>query len=76
MIKETKGGTPKVLCGLLKNPDMVQKYNQEAISLTVALKMKPCTKHITIKYHHFHNFVTKGDLDMTNVDTKEHITDI
>ena len=38
--------------------------------------MQPHTKHIAIKYHHLRSFVANGDVEIKNVDTKEHIKDI
>ena len=38
--------------------------------------MRPCTKHIAIKYHHFRSFIANGDVEIKHVDTKEHKSDI
>ena len=46
------------------------------IALTVPLEIKPCTKHITIKYHHFQIFFTKGDVSINNINIKEQVADI
>ena len=46
------------------------------MALAVALQIKPRTKHIAIKYHHFCIFITNGDVEIQNIYTKEHIVDI
>ena len=38
--------------------------------------MRPRTKHIVIKYHHFWSFSANGGVDIKHVDTKEQIKDI
>ena len=48
--------TPTVLCSIFKNPVTVYEDNQEEIALAVSLKMRPRTKHIATRYHHFRIF--------------------
>ena len=77
-VLKLQGNAPTVLCSLFKknyNAVTVYKNNQGAIALMVSLQMLPCTKHITIKYHHFQSFVANGD-KKKHVDTKEQIVDI
>ena len=38
--------------------------------------MRPRTKHIAIKYHHFREWVKNGTITITRVDTKEQEGDI
>ena len=54
--------TPTVLFNIFKIPVTVYEDNQGAIALAVSPQMRPCTKHIKIKYHHFQSFVTNGDI--------------
>ena len=68
--------TLMVLFGIFENPVTVHEDNQEVIALAIALQMRPCMKHIMIKYHHFHSFVANGDVCIQHIDTKEQITDI
>ena len=47
---------PTVLCSLFGKtvtPVIVYKDNEGSIALTFSLQIKPHTKHISIKYHHF-----------------------
>ena len=39
-------------------------------------KMRPWTKHILVKYHHFHEAVRKGVVTVKQVNTNEQIADI
>jgi hypothetical protein len=50
--------------------------NNGALELATAPKMRPHTKHIAIKYHHFHNKVDSGQILIKRVDTKNQIADI
>ena len=49
--------------------------NNGTIELAKALKMRPRTKHIAIKYHHFRSYVQKGDIIIEKVDTAEQEAD-
>jgi hypothetical protein len=50
--------------------------NNGALELAKAPKMRPRTKHIAIKYHHFRSKVDSGEVDIKRVDTKNQIADI
>ena len=66
----------KVKSSIFENPSIVHEKNQGTIALTAAPQMRPCTKHISIKYRFFHSFGVDGDIEIKHVDTKEHIADI
>ena len=68
--------TPTVLCSIFENPVTVQNENQGSIALAVYRQMRPRTKHILIKYHHFRSFVLNVDVEIKYVETKEQIVDI
>ena len=59
---EIQGDDPEVLFSLFEKPVTFHKDNQGEITLVVSPKMEPCTKNITIKYHHFQSFITNGDV--------------
>ena len=61
---------------IFENPVTVHEDNQGSIALTVTPKIRPCTKHIAIKYHHLQSFVANGDVEIEHIDTKEQITAI
>ena len=65
-----------VLCSHFKNPATVNEDNQGAITLAVAPQIWPHTKHTAIKFHHYRIFVADGNIEIKNIDTKEHIEDI
>ena len=73
---DLQGDIPKVLCSLFGKPATSHKDNQGVIALSVAPQIQTRTKHIAIKYHHFHIFVTNGDVEIQHIETKEQITDI
>jgi hypothetical protein len=50
--------------------------NNVALELATAPKMRPRTKHIAIKYHHFWSAVNSGAVQIKRVDTKNLIADI
>ena len=76
LVLKLQGFNLTILCSLYKNPVTVYKDNHGAIIIVVSPQMQPHTKHIAIKYHHLRSFVANGDVEIKNVDTKEHITDI
>ena len=73
---DLQGDIPKVLCSLFGKPVTSHEDNQGVIALSVAPQIQTRTKHIAIKYHHFHIFVTNGDVEIQHIETKEQITDI
>ena len=50
--------------------------NTGALELSKVPKMRPRTKHINIKYHHFREHVQKGTITVEHVDTKNQVADI
>jgi hypothetical protein len=61
--------TPEIHC-------KVWEDNNGALSLAQKGKFSPRTKHIAIKYHHFHEHVNKGIISIHAIDTKEQTADI
>ena len=54
---------------------VVFEDNNGAIKLAKTPKMRPRTKHLSIKYHHFSSFVAKGVIRTLKVDTAEQEAD-
>ena len=50
--------------------------NTGALELSKVPKMRPRTKHINIKYHHFRAHIQKGTITVKHVDTENQIADI
>ena len=50
--------------------------NTGALELAKVPKMRPRTKHINIKYHHFREHVQQGTIKIEHVGTEEQIADI
>ena len=52
------------------------KDNNSAIKLAKAPNIRPRTKHIALKYHHFREHVRKGLIEINTIDTLEQVADI
>ena len=50
--------------------------NTGAIELAKAPKLRPRTKHINIKYHHFRDAVDRGEIKILKIDTKDQLADL
>jgi hypothetical protein len=61
--------TPKIYCKLLED-------NAGAIQLAKVPKMRPRTRHINQKYHHFREWVKSGLITILPIDTKEQPADL
>jgi len=67
--KTFKYAKPKFQCKAYED-------NKGAIELAKASKMRPRTKHINIKYHHFRNAVEEGEVEIEYIDTQFQLADI
>jgi len=54
----------------------VYEDNRGALELAKMPKLRPCTKHIVLKCHHFHEHVRNGKVHIHAVDTREQLADI
>ena len=62
-----------------KNPNFfftVWEDNQSTIKVAERTKFAPRTNHIALKYHHFRQFVSNGNLKINPIDTLEQAADI
>jgi hypothetical protein len=50
--------------------------NNGAIEMANTPKIRPCTKHINIKYHHFREAVQQGIIHIKRIDTTQQQADI
>jgi hypothetical protein len=58
-------------------PSLVFEDNSACIVLaTTETQFKPRTKHISLKYHHFHDQIQIGNLKITKVASSENWADI
>jgi hypothetical protein len=60
---------PKVYCKAFED-------NYGALELACLPKMRPQTKHINIKYHHFREYIRLGLIKKLPISTTEQIADI
>jgi hypothetical protein len=61
--------TPRIHCKVFED-------NAGAIEIANVPKMRPRTKHLNIKYHHFREEVKKGTISIYHTRTEEQIADI
>ena len=61
--------TPKIHC-------MIHEDNKGCIDLVWTPKMRPRTKHIALKYHHFRKHVKDGTISVTYLETSRQVADI
>ena len=60
---------PKIHCKVFED-------NSGALEMARTPKMRPRTKHINIKYHHFREAVENGKVSIHDIDTKDQLADI
>ena len=63
-----KVGAPVIHCKTLED-------NSGALQLARLPKMRPRTKHINVKYHHFREAVAKGRITLQHVASKDQLGD-
>jgi hypothetical protein len=61
--------TPRVHCKVFED-------NAGAIEIAKVPKMRPRTKHLNIKYHHFREEVRKGTISIYHTKTEDQVADI
>jgi hypothetical protein len=59
---------PKICCKVFED-------NSGALEMAKNHKYRPRTKHINVKFHHFRDYVTRGDVSIHKIDTKEQLAD-
>ena len=59
-----------------KTISTVFEDNNGALELAKCPRMRPRTKHIAIKYHHFREHVTSGNIKVESIDTSVQVADI
>jgi hypothetical protein len=60
---------PKVYCKVFED-------NSGAVELTKVPRMRPRTKHINVKYHHFRQYVYDKSISVVQVTTDEQRADM
>jgi len=61
--------SPKIHCKVFED-------NTGAIEIAKVPKMRPRTKHLNIKYHHFREEVSKGTVSIYHVKTEDQMADM
>jgi hypothetical protein len=60
---------PKVTCRVFED-------NAACIELAKEPKLRPRTKHLAVRLHHFRDYVQRGEIDIQHINTKHQIADI
>jgi hypothetical protein len=76
LIQEMKDHNILVICTKLYVYCKVFEDISGALELARLPKLCPCTKHINVCYHHFHEYVRKGLVKIFPVGTADQIADI
>ena len=50
--------------------------NSGALEMAKVHKFRPRTKHINVKYHHFRDYVSRGDVDIYPINTTNQPADM
>jgi histone deacetylase 1/2 len=69
IVCKVKKKKPEINCKVFED-------NESAISIAKSNKFSPRTKHIALKYHHFRQYVKKGEIEISHINTKEQTADI
>ena len=60
--------TPNMKCRVFED-------NSGALEMANTHKYRPRTKHINVKFHHFRDYVTRGEITVHKIDTKDQCAD-
>jgi hypothetical protein len=66
----------KLIVGDTITHSTIFEDNQGCVELANAPKLRPRTKHIGLKYCHFHSHVACGDIKILWIDTNNQLADI
>jgi hypothetical protein len=66
----------KLIVGCTTAHSTIFEDNKGCVELATAPKMRPRTRHIALKYHHFRSHIENGNLQIKWIDTKHQLADI
>jgi hypothetical protein len=59
---------PKVHCKVFED-------NSGALEMAKVHKYRPRTKHLNVKFHHFRDYVSRGEISIHKIDTSDQLAD-
>ena len=59
---------PKIHCKVFED-------NSGALEMAKNYKYRPRTKHLNVKYHHFRDYVERGEISIHKIDTSDQLAD-
>jgi hypothetical protein len=66
----------KLIVGSTITYSTIFEDNKGCVELANAPRMRPCTRHIGLKYHHFRSHIENGSISISWIDTKHQLADI
>jgi hypothetical protein len=66
----------KLIVGSTIAHSTIFEDNKVCVELANAPRMRPRTRHIALKYHHFHSHIENGSISISWIDTKHQLADI
>jgi hypothetical protein len=75
LLQEVSEAT-KLIAGSTIAHSTIFEDNKGCVELANAPKMRPRTRHIALKYHHFRSHVDNGNISIQWIDTKHQLADI
>ena len=75
LLQEFSSAT-KLIVGDTVAHSTIFEDNKGCVDLALAPKLRPRTKHIGLKYHHFHSHVSSGAIRIQWIDSKHQLADI
>jgi len=75
LLQEFSSAT-KLIVGDTVAHSTIFEDNKGCVDLALAPKLRPRTKHIGLKYHHFHSHFSSGAIRIQWIDSKHQLADI
>jgi hypothetical protein len=75
LLQESSTAT-KLIVGSTVAHSTIFEDKKGCVELATAPRMRPRTRHISLKYHHFRSHVEMGHLKIQWIDTKHQLADI
>ena len=63
-----KGTTPAIHCKAFED-------NSGTMEMAKTHKYRPGTKHLNVNLHHFHDYISRGEISIHKIDTKKQHAD-
>ena len=75
LLKEFKTKRIRISSSIPRIHCKVFEDNSGALEMAKVHKYRPRTKHLNVKYHHFRDYVERGEISIHKIDTKDQLAD-